>query len=378
MKFGLNDEQNALAQSAKRFLQEHAGCEIALELMAQGPGFDPATWSLISGELGWTALTIPEAYGGYGLGYTDLIPLLEAMGHHMLCAPFFSSICLGAAAILEAATPAQKSDLLPRLASGERRTTLALGELAESGVHAGFCTTYEKFADGFILTGHEPHVLDAHTAHSWIVAAREKGSEGESGLALFVVEADSANATCTPLATLDETRKAGSIQFTGTQVSHCAKLGENNLPWTTFQKILDLGSIALALEQVGGAERCLETAVSYATMREQFGRPIGSFQAIKHKCADMLVLVESARSAAWYAAWAATENNNLSFAASQAKSYCSDAFYTCAAESIQIHGGIGFTWEHEAHLFFKRAQSSKMALGSPRVHRERIATLLEL
>jgi len=378
MKFALNDEQRALAESAKRFLQENAGCEAALKAMETDAGFDPSTWETMASELGWTALTIPEAYGGYGLSYTDLIPLLEEMGRYMLCSPFFSSICLGANAILETATDSQKQHWLPAIAAGTSRATLAFTEPNGKWTPDAIETTYTKKNDGFILNGHKRYVPDGHTAHLWIVAAREQGTTNEDGISLFIVDSSTDGATCSPLSSMDQTRKQSDIVFTNTPVDAARQLGEGTLSWSLIQRILDLGSIALSIEQVGGAERCLQTAVDYSKIREQFSRPIGSFQSIKHKCADMLLLVESARSAAWYAAWAATQDEGLSIAASQAKSYCSDAFYTCAAESIQIHGGIGFTWEHEAHLYFKRAQSSKIFLGAPDAHRERIAQALDL
>ena len=209
-------------------------------------------------------------------------------------------------------------------------------------------------------------------------AARAEGSQGTEGIEIFAMMPDTAGMTRSVQKSLDQTRKQAQIQLDQVSLGADARLGSGALQWAVMERILDLASVALSLEQVGCAERCLQTAVEYGKIREQFGRPIGSFQAIKHKCADMLVLVESARSAAWYAAWMATQNESLGFSASQAKSYCSDALYQCAAENIQIHGGIGFTWEHEAHLYFKRAQSSKVFLGTPEIHRERLAQALEL
>ncbi len=378
MKFALNEEQLALAESAKRFLQEKAGCEVALKVMETEAGFDSTTWETMASELGWTALTIPETYGGYGLNYTDLIPLLEAMGRHMLCSPFFSSICLGANAILETGTEEQKSKWLPDIAAGKTRATLAFTEAGGKWQPNDVQATYSNTENGFVLNGVKDYVPDGHTANLLIVAAREAGTAGVEGISLFAIVPDTPGVNITKKKTLDQTRQQAQVQLENVQVEAANKLGDESTPWKTVERILDLGSIALSLEQVGCAERCLQTAVEYAKIREQFSRPIGSFQAIKHKCADMLVWVESARSAAWYAAWMATQNEDISFAASQAKSYCSDALYSCAAESIQIHGGIGFTWEHEAHLYFKRAQSSKVLLGTPELHRERLAQALEL
>jgi alkylation response protein AidB-like acyl-CoA dehydrogenase len=378
MKFALNDEQLALAESAKRFLEKKAGCEAALQVMETQAGFDASVWETMSSELGWTALTIPEAYGGYGLSYTDLIPLLEAMGRYMLCSPFFSSICMGANSILEAGTEEQRTKWLPDLAAGTSRATLAFTEAGGTWCPDDIQTTYTRSEQGFVLNGAKHYVLDGHTAHLLIVAARAEGSTGENGVSLFAVDPNSKGVTISAIKNVDQTRKQANITLEQTQLELSAQLGAGDLAWSVIQRILDLAGVALSLEQVGCAERCLQTAVDYAKIREQFNRPIGSFQAIKHKCADMLVLVESARSAAWYAAWSATQDEGLGDAASQAQSYCSDALYTCAAESIQIHGGIGFTWEHEAHLYFKRAQSSKVLLGTPENHRERIAQALDL
>ena len=378
MKFALNDEQEALAESAKRFLQEKAGCEAALQVMETDQGFDEAVWDTMASELGWTALTIPEAYGGYGLGYTDLIPLLEAMGRHMLCSPFFSSICMGANSILEAGTEEQKTKWLPEIAAGTSRATLAFTEAGGTWCADDIQATYTRTDEGFVINGTKHYVLDGHTAHLIIVAARAEGSTGEKGISLFVLNPASQGLSIHAIKNLDQTRKQANITLDNTPLAFSAQLGGQDLDWSIVQRILDLAGVALSLEQVGCAERCLQTAVDYAKIRTQFNRPIGSFQAIKHKCADMLVLVESARSAAWFAAWSATQSEGLADAASQAQSYCSDALYNCAAESIQIHGGIGFTWEHEAHLYFKRAQSSKVLLGTPETHRERIAQMLEL
>jgi alkylation response protein AidB-like acyl-CoA dehydrogenase len=188
---------------------------------------------------------------------------------------------------------------------------------------------------------------------------------------LFTVAGDAEGLTRTPLATMDQTRKQARLEFGGTPAKLLGTEGEG---WPVLSRVLDLAAVALAAEQVGGAQKCLEMSVDYAKVRVQFGRPIGSFQAIKHKCADMLLEVESAKSAAYYAGWAAAElNEELPTVASLAKAYCSDAYFHAAAENIQIHGGIGFTWEHDAHLYFKRAKSSQLLLGDPTYHRELLA-----
>src|SRR5207302_423435 len=208
--------------------------------------------------------------------------------------------------------------------------------------------------------------IDGHNANLIVVAARTG-----SGVSLFAVEGDASGLTRTPLSTMDQTRKQAKLEFANTPAR---LIGNEGQAWTGLNKTLDLAAVALAAEQVGGGQKVLDMSVEYAKVRVQFGRPIGSFQAIKHKCADMLLEVESAKSAAYYAGWAAAEDNDeLPVVASLAKAYCSDAYFHAAAENIQIHGGIGFTWEHPAHLYFKRAKSSELLLGDPTYHRELLA-----
>jgi alkylation response protein AidB-like acyl-CoA dehydrogenase len=225
--------------------------------------------------------------------------------------------------------------------------------------------------DSFTLDGTKMFVIDGHTANLIVVAARLEGTSGEDGISFFTVDADAAGLTRTPLATMDQTRKQAKLEFSGVAAT---PLGEPGAGWPALSRTLDQAAAMSANEMVGGAQKVLEMSVEYAKVRVQFGRPIGSFQAIKHKCADMLLEVESGKSAAYYAAWAAAEDNEeLPVAASLAKAYCSDAYFHAAAENIQIHGGIGFTWEHDAHLYFKRAKSSEILLGDATYHRELLA-----
>jgi alkylation response protein AidB-like acyl-CoA dehydrogenase len=229
----------------------------------------------------------------------------------------------------------------------------------------------------FVLSGAKTFVPDGYTAGLLVVAARLPGTHGEEGICLFAVPAESAGIVRTPLPTMDQTRKQAEVRFENVRLPAAALMGEEGRAWPALSRMLDLAAIALAAEQVGGAQRCLDMSVAYAKERTQFGRPIGSFQAIKHKCADMLVLVESARSAVYYAGWAASQNDpELPTLASLAKAYCSDAYFHCAAEAIQIHGGVGFTWEYDLHLYFKRAKSTEAFLGDPPYHRELVAKRL--
>ena len=377
MHFAFNDEQAALRDTARAFLEQVSPVERVIETMATHEGFDTSTWDRVREEMCWTALLVPEEFGGFGLSHVELAALNEEMGRALFCSPFFSSVCLGANALITAGTTAQKEHFLPAIATGEIRAALAHLEPGGSLGPDGIRTLARLEGDRVILSGTKTYVVDGHTAHLFVVVARREDTTGADGIEIYLVPADAPGVGRRPIPTMDQTRKLAEVTFEGVEVCADDRLGEAGKGWATLEHILDLAAVALAAEQVGGAERCLETAVEYAKVRHQFGRPIGSFQAIKHKCADMLLAVESARSAAYFAAWAAAEDPAaLRLAAPQAQAYCSEAFFRCAAESIQVHGGIGFTWEHEAHLYFKRAHASEKLLGDPthhrRIHAERM------
>jgi alkylation response protein AidB-like acyl-CoA dehydrogenase len=313
------------------------------------------------------------------MSYLDLHPLMEEMGRALLCSPFFSTICLGANALLLGGTDAQKERYLPGIAAGAATATLAYtekhGRMDADGVEA----TYSRNGSGYVLRGSKSYVLDGHTADLLIIAARSENSNGEQGVSLFLVPGDADGVERAWLPTMDQTRRLASVELGDVVVPPDALLGQEGRGWELCERTLDLARIALAAEQVGAAEMCLDLSVEYAKVRKQFGRPIGSFQAIKHMCADMLMMVESARSAAFYAsALAGQGDTDLQEAASSAKAFCSDTFFHCAAESIQIHGGIGFTWEHAAHMYFKRAKSTEALFGDPSFHRERVAKRMGL
>jgi alkylation response protein AidB-like acyl-CoA dehydrogenase len=329
-------------------------------------GYDPAVWSQMADQLGLQSLTIPEEFGGSGFTYVELLVVLEEMGAALLCAPFFSSVALGANALLTSGDDEAKKSYLPGIASGETIATLAITEDNGKWDFSGIEAAATKKGDGWVINGHKMFVIDGHVANLIIVAARTG-----AGVSLFAVQGDAAGLTRTPLPTMDQTRKQARLEFADVPAT---LIGADGGAEAGLSKTLDLAAVALAAEQVGGAQRVLDSSVEYAKTRIQFGRPIGSFQAIKHKCADMLLEVESAKSAAYYAAWAAAEDSDeLPVVASLAKSYCSEAYFHSAAENIQIHGGIGFTWEHPAHLYFKRAKSSELLFGDPAYHRELLA-----
>jgi alkylation response protein AidB-like acyl-CoA dehydrogenase len=371
VNFAFSDEQEELRQTVRRFLEGKSPSAEVRRLMESPEGNDPAVWKQMGQELGLQGLHIPEEYGGQGFTFVELAIVLEEMGRVLLCAPYFASVVLAANAILNVGTDAQKAALLPGIASGETIATLAFTEPNGKWDSAGITMEARADGDGYVLDGEKMFVIDGHTADLIVVAARLTGTSGTDGIAFFTVDGDAAGLTRTALATMDQTRKQARLEFVGV---HATPLGEPGAGWPALSKTLDQAAVGLANEMIGGAQFVLDMSVEYAKVRVQFGRPIGSFQAIKHKCADMLLEVESGKSAAYYAAWAAAEDNEeLPVVAALAKAYISDAYFHCAAENIQIHGGIGFTWEHDAHLYFKRAKSSEIFLGDATYHRELLA-----
>ncbi|MBS1847017.1 MAG: acyl-CoA/acyl-ACP dehydrogenase [Actinobacteria bacterium] len=371
MNFAFNDEQEELRRIVRQFLDDKSSEAAVREQMDTEKGFDDAVWTQMAEQLGLQGLVIPEAYGGSGFSFVELIVVLEEMGRSLLCAPYFSSVVLAAQTLIHSGDEAAKQAHLPGIASGETRATLALTEPNGKWDESGVTVTATDKGGVWTINGTKSYVLDGHTADLLIVAART-----DAGVSLFSVPADAAGVTRTALATMDQTRKQAKIDFAETPATLIGTDGEG---WSVIERVLDLAAVALAAEQVGGAQRTLDMSVDYAKERIQFGRPIGSFQAIKHKCADMLLEVESAKSAAYYAGWCASElNDELPSVASLAKAYCSEAYFHCAAENIQIHGGIGFTWEHPAHLYFKRAKSSELLFGDPSYHRELLAQRIGL
>jgi len=372
-----SDEQVMLRDTARRFLEAKSPSTEVRRLMETDEGFDADLWSEIA-EQGWQAMAIPEEYGGAGFSVVEQGILMEEMGRALFPSPFLSSVVLGADLILHSGTEPQKQDLLPAIAAGERRVAFAQLEPRGGWDAGGIAMIAERAGSDLILTGTKSFVLDGHTADMLLVAVRtQPDASGADGISVVVVDAAAAGVTRRRLETMDMTRKQAEVSFDSVRVPATAILGVPGSGWGAIAGTMTRAVVALAMEQVGGAQRCLEMAVEYAKARVQFGRPIGSFQAIKHKCADMLVLVESAKSTAYHAAWAvAAGDAEVAVAAPLAKSYCSEAYFHCAAENIQIHGGIGFTWEHDAHLYFKRAKTDELLFGSPAEHRAKLASAL--
>ncbi len=371
MHFSFSDEQEELRRVVRSFLEDKSPPAEVRRLMETTSGYDREVWRQLSEDLGLAAVHVPEEYDGQGFSFVELCIVLEEMGRALLCAPYFGSIALAANAILNGANETRKKELLPAIAAGETIATLALSEPSGRWDASGVELTATPANGSFRLDGVKTLVLDGHTADLVVVVARAPGSSGNDGLSFLTVLGDASGLTRRVLSTVDATRKQARLEFSGVQGELLGELGDGA---AALERTLDLASIALANEMVGGAQKLLETSVEYAKERVQFGRPIGSFQAIKHKCADMLIEVELAKSAAYYAAAAVSEGDEeLPALAALAKALVSDTYRQAAAENIQIHGGVGFTWENDAHLYFRRAKGSEVFLGDPTYHRERFA-----
>lgn len=368
MKFSFSSEQEEFRSNLRRFLGERAPTKEVRRLMATEAGWERAAWRKMNAELGLTAVRIPEAYGGQGFGFGELGIVLEEMGRSLLCAPYFSTAVLATGAILNAGSEADKQALLPGIAAGDTVATLAWVEDDGRWDAAGATLTATRQGDGYRLHGHKSFVLDGHTSDLIVVLARLPGSSGEAGLSLLTVEGEAKGLARRPLKVMDETRKLARLDFDGVDAK---MLGQPGGAAGAFARTMTEAAIGLANEMAGVAERLREDSLAYAKMRMQFGRAIASFQSMKHKAADMLVDVELAKSAAYYAAAALDDgDNDVEAIASLAKSAASEACLQTAIHAIQIHGGIGFTWDNDTHLWFKRAKSSEVLLGDAHHHRE--------
>ena len=442
MEFRFSEEQRMIRDAAAGFLAKECGSAAVRAAMATERGYDETLWRKIREEMCWQNIHIPERYGGLGLGYVELAAILEQAGRYLLCAPFFSTACLGVNALRVAASAEQQAAYLPRIAEGCTASLAYLGpgrgahlgsgqggsgggahlEPGEGGGNRGANRRYpnwdfaaatgtaEKKGGGYRLNGIWRYVPDGHTADLLIIAARLANRStravinNSEPIGLFIVEADAPGLQRRPLPTLDQTRRQAELELKdvpGARLGPSALLGKvgedgkddkdekdqqvatQDSGEAALSAILDLAAAALAAELSGICRQTLDLAVAYAMERKQFNRPIASYQAVKHKAADMMVKAESARSAAYYAACIAQDYLDggpraaeLAEAASIAKAWCSDAAFFNAGAAIQLHGGVGFTWEYDAHLYFKRARASAACLGDAAWHRERIAAML--
>lgn len=378
MNFGFNDEQELLRSTARKFFENEVGSDTVRRLMETPEGMMPGLWTKL-GEQGWLGLVFPEAYDGLGLGLVDLVVLMEEMGRAVVPGPYFSTVLLGGLAILEAGSEAQKKEWLPRIAAGDKRVALAWMEPSAQLGPAGITLTAMEKGGRYTLSGTKLFVHDAHTADAIVVAARTRPGAGADGVSLFLLPKGTRGLEVTLLPTMDQTRKLCEVTLADAAVGADALLGAAGAGWAPLGRVLDRATVGLCAEMCGGAQKVLDMTVEYAKIRQAFGRPIGSYQGVKHRAADMLVDVENSKSITYYAAWALDEGvAEAPLAVSMAKAYVSDAYRRVSAAGIQLHGGIGFTWEHDLHLYFKRAKGSEFTFGDATHHRERVAQLVNL
>jgi len=379
MDFGFSQEQEMLRATARKFFENECTSTFVRARMEEPAGVTDEFWTKLA-EQGWLGLVYPEEYGGAGLGFVDLVVLMEEMGRVVMPGPFLATTILGGLAILESGSAAQKKEWLSRIATGEAKATLAWTEPNVRWDAAGVTTTARTADGGFVLSGTKLFVPDAHLADVLVVAARtSEGPRPEEGVSLFLVPKETAGLAVKLLPTMDQTRKLCEVSLRDVRVPAAALLGARNAGWPVLARVAERATVALCAEMCGGAQRVLEMTTEYAKIRVAFGKPIGAYQGVKHRAADMLVDVENAKSLTYYAAWAVDENvAEAALAASMAKAYASDAYRKVAGAGIQLHGGIGFTWEHDLHLYFKRAKSSEFTFGDATYHREKVAQLINL
>jgi alkylation response protein AidB-like acyl-CoA dehydrogenase len=376
MNFGFSEEQELLRKSARDFLEDCAPIARVREVMESNREFSPEMWRQLA-DLGWVGLAFPEGVGGAGLGMVELCILAEELGRSLAPVPFLPTAIAGIA-IHEAGDDAQWQSWLTRICAGDATATLAITEERGSDESTDLQLRARRDGDGWRLDGCKLFVPDAAGVDLLVVVAKT-GDAPDAGLGLFVVPRDTNGVETRKLSSLDLLRPLYEVAFRDVALPADALLGGDASAEATVARVLDRARVVVAAEMVGGADVCLESSVAYAKERVQFGRPIGVNQAIKHKCADMLLQVESARSITYYAAWAASEaDDEAAITAAMAKAYVGDAYRNAAAENIQIHGGVGFTWEYDCHLYFKRAKSDEVWLGDATWHRERVARMLAL
>ena len=378
MNFGFNEEQELLRNTARKFFENECPSDMVRKLMETPEGMSAELWKKLA-EQGWLGLIYPEQYDGMALGLVDLVVLMEEMGRAVAPGPYFSTVLLGGLAILEAGGEGQKEEWLPKIAAGDKRVALAWMEPSAQLGPAGVTLTAVDKGGKYALSGTKLFVHDAHTADALVVAARTRPGAGADGVSLFLLPKGTKGLEVTLLPTMDQTRKLCEVACSDVTVGGDALLGAAGSGWAPLARVLDRATVALCAEMCGGAQKVLDMTVEYAKIRQAFGRPIGSYQGVKHRAADMLVDVENSKSITYYAAWALDEGSpEAPLAVSMAKAYVSDAFRRVSAAGIQLHGGIGFTWEHDLHLYFKRAKGSEFTFGDATHHRERVAQLVNL
>jgi len=379
MDFGFSEEQDLLRGQARDFLDKQCPPAVVRRLMASERGYDDAMYRRMA-ELGWTAIPFPERHGGLGLGMVDLTVVLEEMGRHVTPAPLQSAVGLAGMVLLHGGSEEQRQRWLPSICDGSAVGTVALAEASGRWDAAGVQLAARRSGDTYVLRGEKRYVTDAHVAAWMIVPVRTGESAGDgAGVSLLLVDTAAPGVTVRTVKSMDQTRRLCTVVLDDVAVPADRLVGPEGHGWPLLRKALDRTLVAISAELCGTAQRAMELSVDYAKTRQQFGRPIGSYQAVAHRCADMLVQVESAKSLTYYAAWAVDNDvPEAPLAAAMAKAYASDAARLVTGAAIQVHGGIGFTWEHDMHLYFKRAKWGETTLGDAVFHRERVAQALEL
>jgi alkylation response protein AidB-like acyl-CoA dehydrogenase len=374
LDFGFSEEQEMLRDAAKRFLTDNCSTKYVRQMMADATAHDPTFWQKLVGQ-GWPGLLIPEQYGGTNGTFLDLTVVVEEMGKALVPGPFLASALLGVPTFLEGASDALKKEFLPKMAEGKFIATVAIAEAAGRFDAGGIELKAAKKGSGYTLSGEKFFVPDAHVADAIVVATRTGSGTGDDGITLLCVPAKEKGVTVTQLKTVDMTRRMCHVKFD--DVPADTVIGKADGGGPVLRRVLEVATAALSTEMVGTAQKALDIAVEYAKTRVQFGKPIGSFQAVKHKCVDMMVAVENARSLAYYAAWTVDERvAEAQSAVPMAKAYASDMAKNVTSEAIQVHGGIGFTWEHDMHLYHRRALAGEANFGNAPIHRETVAKSL--
>ncbi|MSQ25497.1 MAG: acyl-CoA dehydrogenase [Dehalococcoidia bacterium] len=371
MDLGLSQEQQMIQTSARDFLEKECPKSLVREMEEDAKGYSPELWKKMA-DLGWLGLVFPEKYGGSGFSFLDLAVLLEEQGRALVPGPFFSSVVLAGLPILEFGTEAQKKEHLGKIAAGNEIVVYAQTEPSATWEASGVELKAELKGAAYVLNGTKLFIPSASVADYLLVVARSKAGTGKDGITLLLVDAKSKGISYTPLKTIASDHQS-EITFKDVSVPAAHVLGTPNEGWKVVEKIALWGAAGKCAEMVGGAQKVLDMTVEYAKQRVQFGRPIGSFQAIQHHCANMVTDVDGSRYIAYEAIWRVSEGLEAAKEVSMAKAWVSDAYRRVCALGHQVHGGIGFTKEHDMQLYFRRAKAAELAFGDGDYHRELVA-----
>ncbi|MBM3131684.1 MAG: acyl-CoA dehydrogenase [Chloroflexi bacterium] len=376
MNMQFTEEQEMLRKFARDFMNDNCKKEYVRAMEKDEKGYSDEVWKGMA-ELGWMGLVFPEEYSGQGMGFFELAILLEEMGRACMPGPFFSTVVLGGMTILEAGTDEQKKEFLPKIAQGNLKMALALTEPAGTFTPAGITLKGMVQGGDYVLSGTKLFVSDASTADYFLVVARTKAGASEDGITLFLVDAKSPGISKTMLKTIASDKQA-EVAFKDVKVSKKSIIGEVDRGWPIVRRIIERGAVGKCAEIIGGAQQVLEMTIQYSKDRVQFGKPIGSFQAVQHHAANMATDVDGSKFITYEAAWMLAEGMPCSKQISMAKAWCSDAYQRVMTTAHQIHGAIGFTMDHDLQLYFRRAKAAELSFGDADYHRELVATAMAL